>query len=69
MKIKQNSIKFRFIGNLIVVFVFLTLLISILQIFLINNLVIKASNERIKLNIRSGWYYFEEKKTEIRNYS
>lgn len=65
MKIKQNSIKFRFIGNLIVVFVFLTLLISILQIFLINNLVIKASNERIKLNIRSGWYYFEEKKRKL----
>jgi len=65
MKINKNSIKFRFLGNLIIVFVFLTLLISILQIFLINNLIIKASNERIKLNIRSGWYYFEEKKRKL----
>ncbi|MGC9054376.1 MAG: cache domain-containing protein [Candidatus Hydrogenedens sp.] len=64
MKI-NNSIKFRFIGNLIIVFIFLTLLISTLQVILINNLVIKASNERIKLNIRSGWYYFEEKKRKL----
>lgn len=65
MKINRKSIKFRFIGNLILVFVFLTLSISILQIILINNLVIKASNERIKLNIKSGWYYFEEKKRKL----
>lgn len=65
MKINKNSIKFRFIGNLIIVFIFLALLISILQIILINNLIIKASNERIKLNIRSGWYYFEEKKRKL----
>ncbi len=65
MKINRKSIKFRFIGNLILVFVLLTLSISILQVILINNLVIKASNERIKLNIKSGWYYFEEKKRKL----
>ncbi|HOK10269.1 MAG TPA: cache domain-containing protein [Candidatus Hydrogenedens sp.] len=65
MKINQNSIKFRFIGNLIIVFILLTVIISILQIILINNLVIKASNERIKLNMKSGWYYFQEKQRKL----
>ncbi len=65
MKINTNSIKFRFIGNLIIVFILLSLFISILQIILINNLVIEASNERIKLNTKSGWYYFEEKKRKL----
>jgi len=65
MKIKSNSIQLKFIGNLIVVFVFLSLFISILQFVLINNLVIKAANERIKLNMKSGWYYFDEKKRKL----
>ncbi len=65
MKIKNKSIKFRFIGNLIAVFLFLAVSIIILQVFLINNLVIRASNERIKLNIRAGWYYFEEKQRKL----
>lgn len=40
-------------------------MISVLQVIIINNLVIKATNERIKLNMKSGWYYFEEKKRKL----
>lgn len=65
MKINTNSIKFRFIGSLVLVFIFLSLMISVLQVIIINNLVIKATNERIKLNMKSGWYYFEEKKRKL----
>lgn len=61
----MKSLKFKLIGTLILVFLLLSIIFSILQMELINRLVIKASNERIRLNMRSGWFYLSEKITKL----
>lgn len=66
---KIKSLKVKLIGGLILVFVTLSVAISLLQMEIVNRLVIRASSERIRLNMRGGWFYLSEKiaKLEILN--
>ncbi|MCX8064103.1 MAG: cache domain-containing protein [Candidatus Hydrogenedentes bacterium] len=62
---KINSLKTKLIGGLILVFLSLSIAISILQMEIVNRLVIRSSNERIKLNMRSGWFYLNQKISKL----